>query len=262
VTAARLDGRTGAPVLLLANSLGTTQAMWEPQLHALCERFAVLRYDHPGHGEGRGDPAAHTVGELAHRVLAVLDERGIARVSACGLSLGGAVAMELALLAPQRVDRLVLACTAAGWNAPERWRERAAAVRAHGVEAVADMVVGIWFAPRTRTEHPELVQRARAMMTSAAADGYAGCCDALEVWAPGDALARIAAPTLVIAGAEDLATPPDRAEEIARRIPGARLAVLEGAGHLATLEQPERFTQLRLDHLAPQPAGIAGEAAS
>jgi 3-oxoadipate enol-lactonase len=256
VTASRLDGPAGAPVLLLANSLGTTSAMWEPQLPALCERFAVLRYDHPGHGEGRGDPVARSVDELARRVLAVLDEHGVECASVCGLSLGGAVAMQLALLAPERLDRLVLACTMPGWAAPERWLQRAATVRAGGVEAVADAVLGIWFSAATREARPELVRAYRAMMVSAEPEGYAGCCEALAAWEPGDALARIAAPTLVIAGGEDEATPPSAGAELARRIPGARLAILEGAGHLANLEQPERFTELLLGHLAPQPAGI------
>ena len=84
--------------------------MWDPQVPALSERFAVLRYDHPGHGHGRGAPTAHSVGELARGVLAILDERGLERVSFCGLSLGGAVGTWLAINAPERIERLVLAC--------------------------------------------------------------------------------------------------------------------------------------------------------
>lgn len=258
MTHSRLDGAAGAPVVVLANSLGTSLEMWEPQLPALLEHCAVLRYDHPGHGGGHDDEPAHSVGELGRRVVALLDERGLERVSFCGLSLGGAVGMWLAMHAPERIDRLVLACTSAGWGTPERWLQRAETVRAGGVEAVADMVLGLWFTQATRDERPELVRSYRAMMVSAARDGYAGCCEALAAWDPGDELAAIRAPVLVIAGSEDVATPPAAGEEVQRRIPGARMSVIAGAGHLANLERPADFDRLLLEHLTTRPgAGVA-----
>ena len=101
---------------------------------------------------------------------------------------------------------------------------------------------------------PALVRAYRAMMVSAEPEGYAGCCEALADWDPGDELAAIRAPTLVLAGSEDPATPPAQGEAIARRIPRARLCVLEGAGHLANLEEPEAFNRLLLEHLTTRPA--------
>jgi 3-oxoadipate enol-lactonase len=254
MTASRLDGTADAPVVVLSNSLGTTLAMWEPQLPALAEHFAVLRYDHPGHGAGRGAPAARSVEALARGLLAVLDERGLERVSFCGLSLGGAVGMWLALYAPERIDRLALACTSARFGTPENWRKRAATVRAEGMDAVADGILALWFTPQTHRERPELVRAYRAMMVSADPEGYAACCEALAGWEPGDGLNGIQAPTLVIAGSEDPATPPAQAEAIRDRIPGARLHVLEGAGHLANIEQPDAFSRLLLEHLTAHPA--------
>ncbi|MDX6563934.1 MAG: 3-oxoadipate enol-lactonase, partial [Gaiellales bacterium] len=94
----------------------------------------------------------------------------------------------------------------------------------------------------------------REMMVSADREGYAGCCEALAAWDPGDELARIRAPTLVIAGSEDTATPAEQGKALQRRIPGARLRVLEGAGHLANLEQPDAFTRLLVEHLTARPA--------
>jgi 3-oxoadipate enol-lactonase len=254
VTRSRLDGPADAPVVVLSNSLGTTWDMWEPQLPALSEQFAVLRYDHPGHGHGRGDPTVHSVEALARGVLAILDERGLERVSYCGLSLGGAVGSWLAINAPERIDRLVLACSAARYGVRENWLARAATVRAEGVEAVADAVLQLWFTAGTRADRPELVRAYRAMMVSAEREGYAGCCEALADWEPGEALGAIAAPTLVISGSEDPATPPAQGELLERGIPGARLHVLEGAGHLANLEQPEPFNRLVLGHLTQRPA--------
>jgi 3-oxoadipate enol-lactonase len=257
VSASHLEGPADAPVVVLSNSLGTTLAMWEPQMAALCERFAVLRYDHPGHGEGRGAHTARSLEALGRGVLALLDERGLERVSFCGLSLGGAVGMWLAVEAPERIDRLVLACTSARFGVPASWLERAATVRAEGMEAVADRILGFWFTPATQRDRPELVREYRAMMVSADPEGYAGCCEALSAWEPGAALGTITAPTLVLAGSEDPATPPAQAEAIRDAIPGARLHVLPGAGHLANLEQPEAFNRLLLDHLTARPAAEA-----
>jgi 3-oxoadipate enol-lactonase len=254
VTYSRLDGPADAPVVVLSNSLGTTLEMWEPQMPALSEQFAVLRYDHPGHGSSRGNPNESSIEALARGVLAILDERGIERVSFCGLSLGGGVGQWLAMQRPARIDRLVLACTSARFGLRENWLARAATVRAEGVEAVADAVLQLWFTPRTHRDAPELVRTYRAMMVSAAREGYAGCCEALADWDPGDELAVIRAPTLVLAGSEDPATPPAQGEVLAGRIPGARLSVLEGAGHLANLEEPEAFNRLLLDHLTTRPA--------
>ena len=256
MTYSRLDGPADAPVVVLSNSLGTTLEMWEPQVPALSERFAVLRYDHPGHGTSAG-LTANSVEALARGVLGILDERGLQRVSFCGLSLGGAVGMWLAMHEPARIDRLALACTSARFGVRENWLARAATVRAAGVEAVADAVLQLWFTQRTRVDRPAFVRAYREMMVSAAPEGYAGCCEALADWDPGDELAAICAPTLVLAGSEDPVTPPAQGEAIARHIAGARLSVLEGAGHLANLEEPVAFNRLLLDHLATRPAVVA-----
>ena len=240
--------------MVLSNSLGTTLAMWEPQMAALSAHFAVLRYDHPGHGQSRGDAPVSSVEGLARRVLDILDEREIPQASFCGLSLGGAVGMWLAMNAPERIDRLVLACTSMRFGTRENWLQRAATVRSCGLEAVADAVLALWFTPRTHRTAPALVSEYREMMVSAEREGYAGCCEALADWEPGDALRTIRAPALVLAGSEDPATPPAQGEAIRERIPGAQMSVLAGAGHLANLEQPEAFTQLVLDHLTASPA--------
>jgi 3-oxoadipate enol-lactonase len=249
VTASRFDGPGDAPVVVLSNSLGTTLAMWEPQVAALSPRFGVLRYDHPGHGSSRDSPPARSAEALALGVLALLDERGLERVSFCGLSLGGVVGMWLAMHAPERIDRLVLACTSARFGTRENWLARAATVRAEGMEAIVDAVLRLWFTPRTHRDEPALVAAYREMMISAEPEGYAGCCEAL-----GAELATIRAPTLVLAGGEDPATPPASGTEIVGRISGARMSILEGAGHLANLEEPAAFNRLLLDHLTTRPA--------
>ena len=133
-----------------------------PSCPSLAERFRVLRYDHRGHGALAGSATArYTVESLADGVLELLDALELERVSFCGLSLGGMVGMWLARRAPERIDRLVLCCTAARLGPPERWDERAAIVRAEGVEAIADAVLGRWFTPRSATRARD-VSRASA----------------------------------------------------------------------------------------------------
>jgi 3-oxoadipate enol-lactonase len=245
----RLDGDPAAPVLMLAGSLGSTLAMWEPQL-PLAERFRLLRYDHPGHG---GSPPAEgplTIDDLGGGVVELLDELELERVSFCGLSLGGMVAMWLASRAPERIDRLVLCCTAARLGPPEFWEERAELVRREGMAAVADTVVGRWFTPRFHETRSSEVDRFRAMLLGTDPESYARCCEAIRDLDLRDDLKAIAAPTVVIAGAEDPSTPVEHAEMIISGIAGSRLLVIPEAAHLANVEQADAINDAVLEHLA------------
>ena len=174
----RLEGPEGADVLVLANSLGTTQGLWTRQLPALSERFRVLTYDHPGHGRSSLPEQPATVDILAAGLLGLLDELGLERVSFCGVSLGGMVGMALAHHAPERVDRVVLSCTSAYIGPPEGWHDRARVVRADGMNAIADAVVARWFTPGLAQHDPETVARFRAMLVATPPEGYARCCEA------------------------------------------------------------------------------------
>jgi 3-oxoadipate enol-lactonase len=238
----RLDGSANR-VVVLAGGLGTTLELWDAQISALASRFSVLRYDHPGHG---GSPLLDdgSVAGLARAVVALLDDLGLERVSFCGLSLGGAVAMQLALDAPDRVDRLVLAATSARFGTPELWDARADAVRRGGVAAVADVVLERWFTLAFRD-----VRRYREMLVSTSTDGYVQCCQALRDWDLRGALDRVGAPTLAVAGSDDPSTPPDDLRAIVDEIPGARLVVIDRARHLLNVEWPDEFNEAVLAHL-------------
>lgn len=245
----RFDGPEDAPVLLLSNSLGTTHAMWDPQLPALTRHFRVLRYDRRGHGRSQVPPGPYSIPELAADVLELLDALALDRVSYCGLSIGGMDAMWNAAHAPERIDRLALCSTSPLMPPRELWDERAATVRANGTEAVAEATTERWFSDDFRAEHPETVARVRAMIVSTPAEGYAACCEAIRDWDFRDRLARIAAPTLVLSAADDPSTPPEHGRSIADGIEGASFVLLPGARHLANVEQPEAFTEALLAHL-------------
>jgi 3-oxoadipate enol-lactonase len=228
----RVDGE-GERVVVLLGSLGSTLDMWNAQVPALAERFRVLRVDHPGHG---GSPLLYvrSVEGITQDVVALLDELRLDRVSFCGLSLGGAVGMRLALDAPERLDRLVLCSTSMRFATPDFWEERARVVREQGVEAIADLVLERWFTPDFAD-----VRRYRDMLVSTPAEGYARCCEALRDWDVCGTLGAVGLPTLVVAGADDPSTPPADLEAIAGEIPGARLIVLDRARHLVNVERAD-----------------------
>jgi 3-oxoadipate enol-lactonase len=169
------------------------------------------------------------------------------------------VGMWLAANAPERVDRLVLLCTSAHLPPAEGWRERARAVRAAGtVGAVADAVVRRWVTPAFAAAQPRRVAALSELLAASPPAGYAACCEAIAAMDLRPLLPRIAAPTLVVAGADDLATPPAHAETIAAAIPGARLERLSPMAHLGNVEQPDAVAGLIRDHLdapaAPSPS--------
>jgi 3-oxoadipate enol-lactonase len=231
-------------LLVLPCSLGTSRELWDPAPYT--QHFRVLRYEHRGHGESETPPGPYEMEELATDALALLDELGVERASWIGLSLGGMVAMWIAASAPERLDRLVLACTSARVPAPQVYAERAGIVREQGVEPVADAVVSRWF---TAAAPDALRARFRAVLVATPAEGYAGCCEALARWDFRERLTEIAAPTLVLAGVEDEATPAADTDLLVQRIPDARRIVLEGAAHLANLERPAAFAGAALAHL-------------
>jgi 3-oxoadipate enol-lactonase len=256
----RIDGAETAPALVLSNSLGTTWELWDAQLPALSQHFRVVRYDHPGHGRSDVPGGALTVEALAQGVLELLDRLELERASFCGLSLGGAVGMELALEAPGRIDRLALCCTAASFGSPVGWHERAQLVRAEGTTAIADRVLERWFTDRFPSEHQDEVTRFRTMLTSISSEGYAACCEAIAGWDARGGVHAIRTPTLVISGEDDVAAPPADGAFLAESIHGAELVVLPGAAHLANVEEPNLFDQALLGFLSA-PTTTSEEAA-
>jgi len=247
-----LTGPDSAPVLVLGGSLGTTRTMWQPQVEALAGEYRLLAFDHRGHGASPAPPGPYRIDDLGTDLLALLDQLGLDRVHYAGLSLGGMLGIWLASHAPQRVDRLALLCTAAHLPPAQGWRDRAATVRAHGMAAIADAVLARWFTPGYPevAGHPELLVHLADEFLACPPEGYAGCCEAIAALDLCERLPGIAAPTLVISGADDRAIPPVHGELIARGVPGARFEVLTGAAHLASVERPETVNSLLRRHFS------------
>jgi 3-oxoadipate enol-lactonase len=247
-----VDGPAGAPALVLSGSLGTTLAMWEPQIRQLSERFRVVRFDRRGHGRSPVVAGATAIDDLGGDLLQLLDELGLERVSFCGLSLGGVEGIWLAVNAPERVELLALCCTAPAFAPRQGWIERAAVVRADGVEAIAKAVLSRWFRPSFHDTNPDVVTHFRAMLEATPRDGYAACCDALADVDLTPRLGEIVSPTLVVTGSDDPVVTPAEGDALAAAIPDAVHAVVEDAAHLASVEQPKAFTAAILRHLSEE----------
>jgi 3-oxoadipate enol-lactonase len=265
-----ISGNPEKPAVLMGSSLGTTSRMWENQLPYLEDHFHVVRFDSPGHGrslEGIGQTAPGetsdaTVADFAAQVLELADHLGLDTFSYIGLSLGGAIGQELALQAPQRIEKLVLTCTAAKFGQPQIWADRARGVRENGMDWLRDPSAGKWY-----TEgFADADEQAQILLDDLVAldpQGYAEACDAVSRFDATDRLREISAPTLVLAGAQDVSTPPAVVEVLAQGIPQAEFHVVDGAAHLGNIEAPERFGQLIGEFLRRGlSAAGTGEAAS
>ncbi len=244
-----LDGPAGAPLVVLSSSLGADVSMWEPQLQTLTRNFRALRYDSRGHGRTSVTPGPYTIERLGHDVLGLLDGLAIERPHFCGLSMGGMTGMWLAIHAPDRIGKMALANTAARIGPPELWNARIETVRTGGLGAISQAVIERWFTPAFRARVPEIVDATRRMLERAPAEGYVACCAAVRDTDLRDALAAVRTPTLVIAGAHDVATPPTEGRSLAERIPGARYVELDAA-HLSNIEAEARFNEALLSFLA------------
>ena len=239
----RLEGAAGRPALLLLHSIGTDMSLWDGCMPHLLPQFRVLRMDVRGHGASDAPPGDYSLAMLADDALAVMDAAGVARATVCGLSLGGMAAMTLALAAPQRVENLVLACTSAAMDRAV-WENRLRQLKTGGLSGIVDVVLDRFFSPGFRRTHPAQVESVRAAFLAMSAQGYAGCGAAIRDMDIADRIPGIAAPTLVIAGRQDMSTPFEaHGARIVAAIKGAERAFVDAA-HLAAMEAPADFSAL------------------
>ena len=252
---ASLEGPADAPVLVLGDSLGTSRIVWDPQAPALARQFRLLRFELPGHGGAAAPDGPYTIAGLGSGVLALLDRFGIERAAYCGLSLGGMIGMWLAAEHPGRIAALGLVCTSAYLPPASAWLARADQVRTAGLASISGPSIGRWFTPAFAEREPAVTARFAADLERTDATGYAGCCAAIAGMDLRSRLGSIAAPTLVISGEQDPATPPEHGALIASGIGRARHVVLSGAAHLANVSSPGEVTAELLGHLGEGPAG-------
>lgn len=245
-----LDGPADGPPLVLLASLGSDASMWRPQVRALRDTHRIIRVDARGHGRSSAPPGPYRLADLGGDVIAVLDDLGIAAAHVCGVSLGGQTALWLAIHHPDRLLSLTAANTAAKVGSSEGWQARIDAVRTHGLAGIRDDVLARFFAPGFADADPDGFAEAQQAFTTADDAGYAACCAALAGADLRQEVGRITVSTLVIGGDVDVATPPTDAQWLHQAIPDSRLLILDDAGHLSNLDQPERFTAALAEHIA------------
>lgn len=245
----RFDGPEDAPVLVLGPSLGTSWHMWDRQIAELSQHWRVFRFDLPGHCGAPAHPA-DSVGELADRVLATLDELGVQRFGYAGCALGGAIGADLALRHPQRVASLALIAASPRFGTADEFRQRGVIVRTNGLDPVARSSPERWFTPGFAANQPAITEWAVQMVRTTDPGCYISACEALAAFDISGELGRITVPTLVLVGSEDQVTGPAEARTLVAGIPDARLAVVPGASHLAPVEQPAAVTDLLVRHFS------------
>jgi 3-oxoadipate enol-lactonase / 4-carboxymuconolactone decarboxylase len=245
----RLEGKTGAPTLVLSHSIGCDHGMWAPQVADLLPYFQLLRFDTRGHGASDAPAKEYTVERLAGDVLGLTAALGIGKFAFCGLSLGGAIGQWLGIHASDHLTGLVLANTSPQFGPRSNWEARIKAVSEGGMQAIVDLVMPRFFSPETLAKNDVYASSIRAVLLGTDPAGYTGCCAALRDVNNRESLKHIRVPTLVIAGDRDVATPwESHGEILAREIPGAR-AVRLPAAHLSNLERPRSFSAALLDFL-------------
>lgn len=245
-----LDGPADAPVLVLGPSLGTTLGLFDAQVAELAGNYRIVRFDLPGHGGSPTPAGPYTIAGMASDVLAALEKHGVEKFHYAGVSIGGAIGLRLALDHGDRLLSLAVCASSARFADPPAWPARAATVRAEGTEAMVASRPGTWYTECFALAHPREEARLLDMLRTTAAEGYAGCCEAIGSHDVRDRLGEITVPTLAVAGEEDPATPPAMLSEIADAVRGARLVVVPASAHLLNVEVPEVVNRALAEHLA------------
>ena len=243
-----VEGPENAPVLMISNSLGSNLHMWDDQIPALSKHFRVVRYDSRGHGLSAAPAGPYSLEQLGKDALSILDTLGVKKAHWMGLSKGGAVGQWLLLNAPDRIERAVLANTAAQFGTADTWNDRLRTLRELGLQGMVDAVIDRWFTKEFQAKAPEAIARIKAAFEKTPADGYAACMAALRDIDLRDAIRNIRNQVLVIIGKNDPATPPEAGKAIAAAIPGARLVELDAA-HLSNIEAADEFNKAVIDFL-------------
>jgi 3-oxoadipate enol-lactonase len=244
-----LEGPENAPVLIFSNSLITNLSMWDDQAAALKNEFRVLRYDQRGHGGTDAPSGKYTFATLTDDVVAIMDALSIKRANFAGISMGGMTALFLAERYSDRFDR-IFPCDCGPASTPQsaqQWKERIDLGADKGMEALVDQTINRWFPPESQSAKPAVVDKVRNMIRTTKYDGFAGCAWALSDFDTRPGLGSISNPVLCICGTKDATYPGMQA--LIGMIPGAKLVDIEGAGHIANVEQPEKFTKTIRDFI-------------
>jgi 3-oxoadipate enol-lactonase len=231
----------GPARIALVHSLAMERGFWRPVADRLAGEAQVLALDCRGHGQSAKPPGPYRVEQFADDLAAVLDHAGWDEAVVGGASMGGSVALAFAGRHAGRCTGLGLFDTTAwyGADAPQAWEQRAQKALSEGLEGLVAFQTTRWFSDAFRAAHPEVVQRCVDIFLANDLAAYAETCRMLGAADLRPLLPLVTAPTRILVGEEDYATPPPMAEALHAGIVGSTLAVLEKARHLSPLERPD-----------------------
>ena len=232
-------GPSQAPAVVFAHSVGCSIDIWDAQFAALADRYRCIRYDARGHGGSASVDQPTTMADLAADLAGLLDALGIDSAHIAGLSIGGMTAQTFALAHPARVRGLILVATTAEFPTPEFWQNRADTVRRDGMASVVEQLLPRWFTPAYMVREPAVIDGYRQRFNATDPIGYGRCCEAIGSFDLRSEVGAIKAPTLIIVGDQDPATPPAMAEYLREQIAGSELIVISGASHVISVEKPD-----------------------
>lgn len=230
-------GGNGVPLVFL-NSLGSDMRIWDGVVAEFVGGRAVVCMDKRGHGLSDCPAAPYGMEELTDDVVGVLDHLGIEAAVIIGDSVGGMMALDFGMRYGGRTAGLVLCDTAAKIGTREYWDERVENLRKGGIEPIADGVLERWFSPQFIEGEPAAYNGYRNMLTRTPLEGYIGVCEAIRDADLRGGAAEMETPTLVLCGAEDRATMPEVVRGLAELLPNGRFELIEGAGHIPSIERP------------------------
>lgn len=237
-------GSTALPTIVFCNSLGTDFRIWDGVVRILRPEFRLIRYDKRGHGLSEAPAAPYAMADHVADLGALMDHVGVEDTLVVGLSVGGMIAQGLAAERPDLTHALVLCDTAHRIGPPDMWDQRIAAIRAGGIEALAEPILERWFSARFRAERPAELAGWRNMLIRTPVEGYVGTCATIRDADLTDAAKTLRVPALCVVGTEDGATPPALVRSLADLIPNSRFTTIDGVGHLPCVEAPDGLAHL------------------
>jgi len=241
------QGSKDRPVLVFANSLGSDLRIWDGVVTHLAGDFRIIRYDKRGHGLSDVPAPPYSLDDFVLDLVGLLDALEIKEATVCGLSVGGVIAQGLAIHYPDRVRGLVLCDTGMRIGSFASWQERIATVKESGLTKLVGPSMERWFTSAFREDRSVEMRGYANMLLRIPANGYLGACYALRDADLTHETPKINQPTLVLCGDQDIATPPELGRELAQAIPGARFSLINEAGHLACIEQPEAMAHQMME---------------